>query len=101
MIVVENNSASAAYSLYNETEGIELTTCLMMTNYVEKLPIEMPMGMSERRFKKYLRKKTETYVQNQGVQVYNSAILSWFLLTAIQIAIKKLIEHWISKQGWV
>ena len=61
MIVVENNSASAAYSLYNETEGIELTTCLMMTNYVEKLPIEMPMGMSERRFKKYLRKQKHTY----------------------------------------
>jgi len=102
MIVAENNSKSAAYSLYQEMGSkVSLPDCAKLTEIMEYHEPEIPMGMSEKRYKKFLIRKMENDAAASGVKVYSSSIFGFLIMSAVQMAIRKLVEHWLSKKGWV
>ena len=98
LIVHGSTAQAAAYDLYRTVDSkyIDIPVCNKLTAFVECLPIEMPMGMTEKQFKKRLRRTTMNYAEAAGLVPGFWEFLAW---QAFKFAVSLLIDYWVKSSG--
>lgn len=100
MIIKNGCHEAAACALYEQMQQrVNYPACCKLAKYVNGLPTEMPMGMSERRWKRMLTRQTRDHAVAVGI--LPGGILMWLFHAAIIQAIKTIVAHWIKNQGWL
>jgi hypothetical protein len=100
MILKNGCHEAAACALYEEMrQRVPYSSCCKITKYVNGLPTEMPMGMSERSWEKLLTRQTREHAVSVGI--LSGGILMWIFQAAVMQAIRTIVAHWINNHGWL
>ena len=100
LLITKNTNTAAAKALYTRVDSrLPWGTCCSMADIVSDLPVEMPMGMSEKDFEK--KQKLVAHRRLEATGLLPSGIFAFFARKLMLWALNMLVEHWLENKGWV
>jgi len=100
MIIKSDSPEEAGHALYGEMDKkVPLSKCKSIAHFVDDLPREIPMGISEKRWRQKLIRDTRK--RAVGIGLLSGGWLMFILQRLIIQAITIMVKHYINKKGWV